>query len=107
MLLQLLVPACVAFVAPPLLKPLHTPPVQSVGLQSRTCITHMGLFDNLKGAFENNPKVAQQQAKEREESKKKAQKSRSNQKDQPQKKVGEFQTGNERVDELISGWTWK
>ena len=51
-----MLPACVVFVAPPLLAPTLPP---SAAVQSRLCVTpSMGLFDGLKDAFENEPKIA-------------------------------------------------
>lgn len=92
--------------------PAHTPATLSA---SRVHVhAQMGFFDSFKDAFENEPKL---QAKAKAQGKKaapnyvqkKVQQRKAYEKETATaaKKTGEIQTGNERLDELLSGWTWK
>ena len=86
---------------------------------SRSAVApRMGFFDDLKKGFENEPKLAKARDVNAGKSKstpgyvKKKQQERSKESKQVPgraEKQGDLgvQTGNERLDELLSGWTWK
>ena len=110
-----LAPAVAAFVAPPLLA--LSSPIQLAPLtQSRGGTPpRMGFLDDIKQAFENDPKLEQARKKE---NKKVSAKTQAKMKDREQYErriaaqkrqaaPGEIKTGNNRMDEILSGWTWK
>ena len=110
-----LAPAVAAFVAPPLLAP--SSPIQLAPLtQSRGGTPpRMGFLDDIKQAFENDPKLEQARKKE---NKKVSAKTKAKMKDREQYErriaaqkrqaaPGEIKTGNNRMDEILSSWTWK
>ena len=114
-MLRLLIPACVAFMAPPHLAP---PPSPTGALQSRSCVSspQMGLFDGFQDAFANDEKLAAKRLAENKSKKvpdyiKKKEQERlayaKKDKNKGGNKEGDVKTGNGVLDELLKGWTWE
>ena len=107
-----LLPAVVAIVAPPPQAPWM--PIARPCVAGGRVSSHakMGFFDDLKGAFDNDPRLAnkkeskgQASAKKQKMMQQRKEYDKSVQNSKTSK--GEIQTGNDRLDEILSGWTWK
>ena len=105
-----------AFVAPPTrLTPPHSGAKLAVPMQSRVFVPRMGFLDQFKEAFENEPELekARKQGNKKTASyvqekirKREAYDKRVAAQKQDNSKKGEIETGNSRLDEILSGWKW-